>query len=135
MTYLICYYRPQRSWGTVMFLHVSEILFTGGGEVDPLYAGIHTPPRSEAGTTSLEQTLPGTRHPPQDLCTAPRADLPRTRHPPEQPPPGAGPPKQAPLLSRQPTPQGSACWEIRGNKRAVRILLECNLVYVLLALW
>ena len=26
-----CYYRPQRSWGKVMFLHVSVILFTGGG--------------------------------------------------------------------------------------------------------
>ena len=24
------YYRPQRSWGKVMFLHVSVILFTGG---------------------------------------------------------------------------------------------------------
>ena len=24
-------YRPQRSWGKVMFLHVSVILFTGGG--------------------------------------------------------------------------------------------------------
>ena len=23
-------YRPQRSWGKVMFLHVSVILFTGG---------------------------------------------------------------------------------------------------------
>ena len=27
------YYRPQRSWGKVMFLHVSVILFTGGGTV------------------------------------------------------------------------------------------------------
>ena len=27
------YYRPQRSWGKVMFLHVSEILFKGGGVV------------------------------------------------------------------------------------------------------
>ena len=25
------YYRPQRSWGKVMFLHASVILFTGGG--------------------------------------------------------------------------------------------------------
>ena len=25
-----CYYRPQRSWGKVMFLHVCVILFTGG---------------------------------------------------------------------------------------------------------
>ena len=27
------YYRPQRSWGKVMFLNVSVILFTGGGVV------------------------------------------------------------------------------------------------------
>ena len=26
-----CNYRPQRSWGKVMFLHVSAILLTGGG--------------------------------------------------------------------------------------------------------
>ena len=25
------FYRPQRSWGKVMFLHVSVILFTRGG--------------------------------------------------------------------------------------------------------
>ena len=30
-----CYYRPQRSWGKVMFLHVSVILFTGGGGWSP----------------------------------------------------------------------------------------------------
>ena len=28
-------YRPQRSWGKVMFLHVSVILFTGGGSSGP----------------------------------------------------------------------------------------------------
>ena len=27
----LCCYRPQRSWGKVMFLHVSAILFTGRG--------------------------------------------------------------------------------------------------------
>ena len=29
------YYRPQRSWGKVMFLHVSVILFTGEGSRHP----------------------------------------------------------------------------------------------------
>ena len=38
-------YRPQRSWGKVMFLHVCVILFTGGGSA-PLHAGIH---RSSTG--------------------------------------------------------------------------------------
>ena len=37
------YYRPQRSWGKVMFLHVSVILFTGGVS---LSACSDTPPRS-----------------------------------------------------------------------------------------
>ena len=47
-------YRPQRSWGKVMFLHVSVILFTGGSA--PLHAWVHPP---------LEQTPSGTRqHPP-----------------------------------------------------------------------
>ena len=27
------FYRPQRSWGKVMFLHVSVILFTAGGSL------------------------------------------------------------------------------------------------------
>ena len=35
-------YRPQRSWGKVMFLHVSVILFTGGSA--PLHAWVHPPP-------------------------------------------------------------------------------------------
>ena len=29
--YYYYYYRPQRSWGKVVFLHVSVILFTGRG--------------------------------------------------------------------------------------------------------
>ena len=34
------YYSPQRSWGTVMFLHVCVILFTGGGGSASVHAGI-----------------------------------------------------------------------------------------------
>ena len=35
-------YRPQRSWGKVMFLHVCVILFTGGGSAS-VHAVIPTP--------------------------------------------------------------------------------------------
>ena len=54
-------YRPQRSWGKVMFLHVSVILFTGGGR-SCLSACWETRPPT-----------PGSRHPP-------RADTPQ-EHP------------------------------------------------------
>ena len=74
------FYRPQRSWGKVMFLHVSVILFTGGGR--PQYMLGYTPP-------------------------------PRSRHQ----PPG----------SRQ-TPPEQCLLGDTGNKRAIRILLECILV-------
>ena len=53
------YYHPQRSWGKVMFLHVSVILFTGGSA--PLHAGIH-PPGPEPGTPLGPGTPPGTVH-------------------------------------------------------------------------
>ena len=77
----IFFYRPQRSCGKVMFLHLSVL---GGG----FWAD-----------TPLGQT-----HPPLG-----------------RPPPGKhSPPGRRPLLC-------SACWDT-VNKRAVRILLECNLV-------
>ena len=66
------FYRPQRSWGKVMFLHVSVILFTGGGL-------------------------------PQGIL-------------------GYPPPEQTPPLREQ------CMLGDTGNKRAVRILLECILV-------
>ena len=62
------YYCLQRSWGTVMFLHMCVILFTGGSA--SVHAGI--PP-------------PQTRYP---LDQAP----PQTRHPPDQAPPRPGTP-------------------------------------------
>ena len=43
LTYHTHFYRPQRSCGKVMFLHLSVILF-GGGVSAPGHAGIHTPP-------------------------------------------------------------------------------------------
>ena len=45
-------YRPQRSWGKVMFLHVSVILFTGGG-VCPIACWDTPSLRPEAGTPPL----------------------------------------------------------------------------------
>ena len=105
------YYHPQLSWGKVMFLHVSVILFTGGSA--SVHAGIH----------------PQTRHPP---WTRPPAgpDIPdqirhspRTRHP-----PGAYPPGIRHLLPRSRHPPEQCIVGDTGNKRAVRILLECILV-------
>ena len=48
-------------------------------------------------------------------------------HPPDRHPPGRHPPGQTPP-PRQTPPLRSACWDT-VNKRAVRILLECNLVH------
>ena len=44
----ILYYRPQRSWGKVMFLHVSVILFTEGWG-----GGLSLCPGSGGGSQSL----------------------------------------------------------------------------------
>ena len=43
--YVLChFYRPQTKFAKVMFLHLSVILFTEGGEVSAsVHAGIHTP--------------------------------------------------------------------------------------------
>ena len=78
---------------------MSRILFTGGSA--PLHAGIHPP-----------------------LPLGPEAGTPRTRHP-----PGADPPdqRQAPPFP-PPLPPEQCMRGDTGNKQAVRILLECNLV-------
>ena len=90
-------YRPQRSWGKVMFLQASVILLTGGGAW-PGPPGPGTPPPRHT-----PQAHPPTRHP---------RHTPPTRHPPR---PGTLPPGENML--------GDTI-----NVRAVRILLECNLV-------
>ena len=82
-----------------MFLQLSVILFTGGGSAS-VYAGIPHPP----------QHTPRTRHPP-------RADTPQSRH---------HPPDQAPLRTDNPPAQCMLGDTV--HKRAVCILLECNLV-------
>ena len=89
-----------------MFLHLSVILSTGGGSA-PLHAKIH--PRDQ------RQVPPS---PPKEQAHTPRdqrqVPSPQSRPPPEQIPP---PPAQCMLGDT-------------GNKRAVRIILECNLVCI-----
>ena len=61
----------------VIFLHLSVILFTGGGVLSQCMLGYHPPP--------------GSRHPPWSRTppdqTPPGADPPRSRHPPRADPP------------------------------------------------
>ena len=88
---LIYCYRPQRSWGKVMFLHVcvcDSVHREGSASV---HAGIH-PSRS--------------RTPPQEET--------RKTHPPGR--------------NQEDTPPEPCMLGDTGNKRAVRILLECILV-------
>ena len=72
---MIHIYRPQRSWGKVMFLQASVILLTGGGRVPgqvlPMDQ-VHTP-----GT----RYPPGPGTPPQDQVP-PWARYPQTRYTP-----------------------------------------------------
>ena len=98
------YYRPQRSWGKVMFLQASVILLTGGVCLSACWDTTTTPP--------LKQT------PPRRAYTPHGADI----------PPGADPPDQAPPSWEQTPPPQSMLGDT-VNARAVRILLECNLVY------
>ena len=91
-------YRPQRSWGKVMFLQVCVILFTGGvpDQVPP--DQVHPP---------------GTRYIP-----------PRTRYTPLAP---GAPPGTRYTPRDQVNPPGPGRY---GYVRAVRILLECILVFI-----
>ena len=73
------FYRPQRSWGKVMFLHVSVILLTGGVSAS-VHAGIHHPPWKQTPTPGAD-TSPG--------ADTPGADTPGADTPLEETPPGA----------------------------------------------
>ena len=55
---ILSFYRPQRSWGKVMFLHVSVILFTGGGSPGPHPGGGVSRPTPRRGVSqhALRQT-------------------------------------------------------------------------------
>ena len=73
------YYRPQRSCGRIMFLHLSVILFTRGSQTPP-------PGQTPPGKTPPRQTPPPGRHPPGQ--TPPQADTSPRQTPPGQTPPG-----------------------------------------------
>ena len=100
------FYCPQRSWGKVIFSEacVKNSVHKGGGS-GSVQAG---PPQPRADTPPWEQTPPpgaDTPSPPSWEQT-PDTPLIRSRHPPEQ-----------------------CMLGDTGNKRAVRILLECILVH------
>ena len=111
------YYRPQRSWGKVIFSQACVILFTGGvclsacwDTTPPPGPGIPLGPGTPPGPGTL---FPRTRHPPGP------GTPPGTRHPP-------------PSRTRHPRSRSPLAQSMLGdtvNARAVRILLECNLVY------
>ena len=74
-------YRRQRSWGKVMFLHLSVILFTGGCLADAprAHPPRHTPPgHTPAGHTPHPGTHPPRHTPP--LGTHPLGTPPLDRH-------------------------------------------------------
>ena len=139
-----------------MFLHVSVILFTGGGgfyQGDPLDRGnlwtetpqTETPkPQTEIPIRWTETHLPGQRSPDRDshwteTPTGQRPPLdrdplwtegqrsPSYRTERQRVSPGQRPPRQRTPWTETPSRQTPPY----GNERAVRILLECILVYVL----
>ena len=120
----------------VIFLHLSVILFIGGGGSASMHAGIPPP---------WEQTPPPrTRCPPRP-CTPPLgADTPgpysppRSRHPPPDQapspwnrPPRADTPTPTPPRPAPPPPPPGSRLQHTVYERPVRILLECILVYIL----
>ena len=85
---MLHHYRPQRSWGKVIFSQASVILLTGGSA--SVHAGIPPGPDTPLEQTPWEQTPPRSRpprsRPPQELTP------PRSRPPGSRPPPGADSP-------------------------------------------
>ena len=90
------FYRPQRSWGKVIFSQASVVLLTGGG-LPQCMLGYH-PPGAD---------IPQSRHPlPRN-----RPLPPRSRQPPgADDPPGSTP---RPRSTSLPLNRRRACWEIQ----------------------
>ena len=123
-----------------MFLQVCVILFTGGGIPDQVPPGTRYTPRTRYTPPGTRYT-PGIRYTPQTRYTPPGTRYtpllgpgtpPGTRYtPPDQvhpPPPGPGTPRTRYTPRDQvhpPRDQGDTVYA-----RAVRILLECILVYL-----
>ena len=96
------FYRPQRSWGKVMFLQASVILLTGGEYLTrythPLPPGTRYPPRTRYTPQTRyiplgPGTPPGTRYTPPEPGTPPRTRYPpQTKYTPQDQvhPPGPG---------------------------------------------
>ena len=124
------YYRPQQSWGKVMFLQASVILLTGGVPDTHIPQDQVHPP---------EQTPPGPGTPPRTRyippgpgtpCPRDQVHLPRTRYSP-LPRSRYTPPDQVhPTPQDQVHPPTQSMLGDTVNTRAVRILLECNLVWI-----
>ena len=77
-----CHYRPQRSWGKVMFLQVCVILFTGG-----VPDQVHPPDQVHIPQDQLHpprtRYIPQTRYTPWDqVHPLDQVHPPRTRYPP-----------------------------------------------------
>ena len=131
---MYAHYRPQRSWGKVIFSQACVILFTGGGGLPQCMLGYHPPdqpPRScthpLGAQTSPRSRHPGSIHPPG--ADTPPEQTPSSRHlPPEQTPPTSHPWEQNPPPRAEPPPPAQNMLGDTVNALAVRILLECNLV-------
>ena len=117
------YYRLQRGCGKVMFLHLSVILFTGGGGWLPLVWGCvsatlwaDTPRWADPPwqTPPPPDRHPLGRHPQADT---PWADTPLGRHPPQ-----ADTSMPSTCWDTHLPPLRTACWDT-VNKPAVRIPL------------
>ena len=109
-------YRPQQSWGKVMFLHLSVILFTGRRCL------ADTPSQADIcpGRHPWADTLPG-RHTPRQThsqADTPLADTPLGRQPPRQ------------TFQGRHSPRGR--WLLQ---RTVRIVLEYILVTNIFCHW
>ena len=94
------HYRPQRSWGKVMFLHVCVILFTGGWSVCLSACWDTTTPQQGDPHPPARQTPPWQGDPPL-AKRLPGKETPLARRPPtgkETP----TPPAKRPPLARRP---------------------------------
>ena len=125
----------------VIFLHLSVILFTGGGGLPQCMLGYHPSPRTrQTPNPRIRHHPPRTRHTPPPIRHHP---LGPGRPPQDQAPPGSDTPPQirhhhpqirppqtwqtCPPQTRQTPPLGSRL-QHTVYKRPVRILLECILV-------
>ena len=118
--------------GNIFSSACQEFCSHRGGGSAPLHAGIHPPgadmpheqtPLQDQRQTLQEQTPPRARPTQEQTSLPPNQTPPWIRHPLDQrqtPPPRT--------RGRPPPPPSGHILRDTGNKRTVRILLECNLV-------